>query len=522
MIKAALYARYSSDNQREESIDAQIRAVKEYADKNGYSIVKTYTDEARSATTDDRPGFLKMIDDSNNRNFDYIIVHKLDRFARNRYDSAFYKKKLKENGIRLLSVLENLDDSPESIILESVLEGMSEYYSKNLAREVRKGMKENALQARHNGGQPPLGYDVDSEGFYIINEKESEIIKLIFNLYLNGYGYASISAELNKLGYRTKRGIEFSKTSIRDTLLNEKYTGTYVFGKKDKHGKLTGSEIRKENALPIIIHKQIFDKVQEMFNKKVRGPRQNSKVNYILSGYIECAHCGGQYVGSGKVNGRSKQYYIYACSTRNRKKIDACSNMSIRKDLLEKFVLDSIRDNILTPAKIDELSAKVSEHIEKYCNESKSEIIRLKNLIKETQTRIDKMLDAFLDGAMPKSMLSEKSHKLQADLNLYNEQLIEIETNSYSSFDVEKIKAFLSSFHINSDDEKEQRKAIETFVHKIIISKESIEVLMTLDPLHPVFTDSDRVGGGEAHITVSLSNFIIRTELYHEKTVVNY
>ena len=131
-MKAAIYARYSSDNQREESIEAQVRAIKEYADKNGIIITKVYTDEAKSATTDNRPKFLEMIKDSEFRLFDAVIVHKLDRFSRDRYDSAYYKRVLKKNGVRLISVLEHLDDSPESIILESVLQGMAEYYSKNL------------------------------------------------------------------------------------------------------------------------------------------------------------------------------------------------------------------------------------------------------------------------------------------------------------------------------------------------------------------------------------------------------
>lgn len=133
--KAVLYARFSSDNQREESIEAQLCAIHEYCERKGIVILHEYCDRAKSATTDNRPEFLQMISDAKNDEFDFVIVHKLDRFSRNRYDSAHYKKELKKAGVSVLSVLENLGDSPESIILESVLEGMSEYYSKNLARE---------------------------------------------------------------------------------------------------------------------------------------------------------------------------------------------------------------------------------------------------------------------------------------------------------------------------------------------------------------------------------------------------
>lgn len=139
MKKAVAYARFSSDNQRQESIDAQVRAINEYCSKHDIQLVKIYADAAQSATTDKREQFLEMMNDLKKKAFDYIIVHKLDRFSRDRYDSAYYKKLIKDNGVTLISVTEQIDNSPESVILESILEGMAEYYSKNLAREVRKG-----------------------------------------------------------------------------------------------------------------------------------------------------------------------------------------------------------------------------------------------------------------------------------------------------------------------------------------------------------------------------------------------
>ena len=166
--RAVLYARFSSDNQREESIEAQLRAMHEYCSRNSIVIIHEYCDRAKSATTDDRPEFLKMIAASREGDFDFAIVHKLDRFSRNRYDSAYYKRELKKNGVQLLSVLEQMDDSPESIILESVLEGMSEYYSKNLAREVMKGMRESAMDCRYIGGWIPYGKPDDDRKWFAV------------------------------------------------------------------------------------------------------------------------------------------------------------------------------------------------------------------------------------------------------------------------------------------------------------------------------------------------------------------
>ena len=176
--RVAIYARFSSDNQRSESIDAQVRAMQAYCKQHNYLIVESYVDEAKSATTDRRPAFQQMISDSSKHKFDIVLVHKLDRFARNRYDSAVYKRELKKNGVQVYSVLENLDNSPESIMMEAVLEGMSEYYSQNLSREVMKGMRENALKCTHTGGKPPLGYDIDAETRkLILNESEAEAVK---------------------------------------------------------------------------------------------------------------------------------------------------------------------------------------------------------------------------------------------------------------------------------------------------------------------------------------------------------
>lgn len=214
MKKAVAYARFSSDNQREESIDAQLRAIEEYASRNDILLIDTYVDQAKSATTDNRPSFQKMIKASDNKDFDYVIVHKLDRFSRDRYDSAIYKRKLKLNGVNVLSVLENLDNSPESVILESVLEGMNEYYSKNLAREVKKGLRENALKCKFNGGIPPLGYDVDENKELVINEHEAGAVRLIFDSYLTGHGYSQIIDALNELGYKTKKEIISLKTAF--------------------------------------------------------------------------------------------------------------------------------------------------------------------------------------------------------------------------------------------------------------------------------------------------------------------
>ena len=209
--KAAAYYRFSSDNQRTESIDAQRRAVHEYCSANDIEIVEEYVDEAYSAKSSDRPSFQRMIRDSAKREFEIIVVHKLDRFARNRQDSAMYRIILQKNGVVLRSVIENFDDSPESVILESLMEGLAEYYSKNFAREV---MKENAYNGKHTGGYVPFGYNLTPDKKIEINVSEAAAVRKLFDMILEGKSYREIAEYLNESGFRTRGGHAFNKNSI--------------------------------------------------------------------------------------------------------------------------------------------------------------------------------------------------------------------------------------------------------------------------------------------------------------------
>lgn len=198
LIDAAAYARFSSNHQRDESIDAQLRAIRDYAKNKGIRIVAEYVDKAFSARSDQRPDFQRMIKDAKEQRFQAVIVHKLDRFSRDRYDSAFYKHELKKCGVKLYSVVENINDEPESVIMESVLEGMAEYYSKNLGRETMKGLKENAYNGKHTGGLAPLGYRVDPVTKRVeIDPNEAGAVRMIFEMAASGAHYPEIVDKLN-------------------------------------------------------------------------------------------------------------------------------------------------------------------------------------------------------------------------------------------------------------------------------------------------------------------------------------
>ncbi len=357
--RAALYARFSTEMQRIESIEAQLCAMRLYCELQGWEIAGEYIDEAVSATTDRRPAFQRMIADSEKRLFEVVLVHKLDRFSRNRYDSANYKYQLRKNDVRICSVLEHLDDSPESVILEGLLEAMAEYYSLNLARSVLSGMKENAYQCRHNGGTLPLGYDVDENGLLVINEQEAIIVRIIFEMYINGYSTGRIAAFLNEEGYRTKLGNSFSHMAFDTILQNEKYTGVFVYNKirgKDMNRRRNAQRkpeeeiIRVEDGCPPIITKEVFARAQEIRrqNQKAAG-RFSSQEFYLCSGIIICGCCKKPMRGSKRYG--KNPFSEYVCSTRksqcgnikevDRNKIDHFAEDLLRRELFHKSKLQS-------------------------------------------------------------------------------------------------------------------------------------------------------------------------------------
>lgn len=350
--KAALYARYSSDNQRSESIDAQLRAMQNYCQQNHILIVETYIDEAKSATTDHRPSFQKMIADSKYHQFNIILVHKLDRFARNRYDSAVYKRELKKNGVSVYSVLEDLDDSPESIMMESMLEGMSEYYSQNLAREVMKGMRETALQCKHTGGKPPLGYDLNTDGKLIINQGEAEVVQQIFKMYLGNYSYSKMAEVLNKKGYRTKTGSLFRKNSFYSILRQEKYTGVYIWnrasakqnGMRNNHkSKALKDQVMIQGGCPNIISRSYFEEVQKKMQERAHGKAESKARRYYMlggKGFLQCGICGKSMTGTVRKS-HGKTYITYQCPSHKAKQ---CETKEVRADRLNLIVAQQLAE----------------------------------------------------------------------------------------------------------------------------------------------------------------------------------
>lgn len=435
MKTAYVYARFSSDNQREESIDAQLRAISEYCQKEQISILKVFKDEAFSARTDKRPAFQEMFGLIKEQPADFLVVHKLDRFARSRADAAFYRSKLKEAGMKLVSVLERLDDSPESIIMEGILESMNEYYSANLSRETKKGLKENILNGKRNGGKVPYGYSLIDH--HLVQNKDADTVRRIFHLYSEGMGVTEIVK-------KTRSRIN----NIRPLLMNEVYLGHLISG-----------ENRCENAHEPIIDKETFYACQKRMQDKRMNAANRAKVDYMLAGLITCGVCGKRMIG---MSSKGK-YYYYSCKTAGCK--------IYRKDDLEERVIKEL-DKHFAPT--DEIKALFFDMVSKRVN-SRAEDENARKAEYILRQRISKLIDSV--------QYAETQDDIKAIMEKVNElrrQMPE-KVQPKQTVSREECDRFIESFcDIESMDRQEQRLLLRKTIEQIAVKPDEICLFMSI------------------------------------------
>ena len=307
-MTAVIYARYSSDNQREESIEGQIRECTAYAEKNGITVVKHYIDRALSAKTDNRPDFQQMIKDSEKRLFDIVLVWKLDRFARNRYDSAHYEYQLERNHVKLVSATEPISDSPAGIMVKSMLTGMAEYYSAELSEKVVRGMTENVLKGKYNGGTVPIGFEVDKEKFFQVDPLKAPFVVEAFQRYNEGATMKELMNWLNDSGVTTNRNQKFTYNSVQTLLTNKRYIG-------ENHFK----DIVMPDSIPAIVDKDLFEEVQQKIKKNSRAPaRHKAEDDYLLTTKLFCGMCGAMMFGECGTGRNKVVHHYYKCATAKR------------------------------------------------------------------------------------------------------------------------------------------------------------------------------------------------------------
>ena len=380
-IPAVIYARYSSSGQREESIEGQLRDCHEYALKNGMTIVGEYIDKALTGRSDKRPDFQRMLRDSERGVFKAVICWKMDRFARNRYDSSIYKYKLKKNGVRIFYAKEVIPEGPEGIILESVMEGYAEYYSENLSQNVKRGFYDSALELK-TLGQTVLGLRKGPDGRFEIDPATAPIVRRIFEEYAAGECAKDIYHRLNDEGYRTSRGGMFNKNSIRRIIQNEKYIGIYEY-----------HDIRVEGGIPAIVDRELFEKCQTLQERHHRAPAANRDTNFLLTAKLFCGMCGEPMTGDGGTGKSGKVYNYYICNGRRAHK---CEKERAQKDWIEDLVVHNLVKLVHSDSFINEVADRCMVFQQR--ERDRSALHSLEARLKDNEKAINNMMAAIEAG----------------------------------------------------------------------------------------------------------------------------
>ena len=486
-MNIVIYARFSSHSQNEQSIEGQLAVCHEFAKNNGYTVIGEYIDRAISGKTDNRPEFQRMIADSGKRHFQAILCYQLDRFARNRYDSAHYKNLLKKNGVRVLSARENITDDASGVLMEAVLEGMAEYYSKELSQKIRRGMDINASKCLCTGGNVALGFRVDSDKHFQIDEEAAPVVVKIFEMYAAGSTMAEIIRYLNSQQIITSQGNVFNKNSINRILRNKRYVGIYTYN---------GTET--PDALPHIVPDTLFYEVQKMIEKKKKAPaRAKASVNYILTTKLFCGHCKAAMTGVSGTSKNGTAHYYYQCVTNRRKQ--GCTKKNVQKDFIEDLVVNETL-NLLTDENIDKISRDTADLCEREKNTDT--LKRLQKRIRDTDKAINNLVKALADGRVTDIIYAEIEKK-QAEKKDLEEQLI-LEQVQHPQITVEQVKFFMERFKDGDIDDMKYRQAlIDTFVDRIYLYDDKMTILynaqdshsdVTLDEIQDKNPDGVRLG----------------------------
>ena len=463
MNKAVIYARYSSDTQTEQSIEGQLRVCQQYAKANNILIVGTYIDRAMTGTNDLRPDFQRMIKDSSKHQWDMVLVYKLDRFSRDKYESTIHKHTLKENGVKLVSAMENIPDSPEGIILESLLEGMNQYFSAELSQKVLRGMRESYLKGNYTGGILLYGFNVIDKKV-VIDEQEGPIVKEIFAKFAQGYTVVEIADNLKSRGIRTKKGEYPIDKKIYRMLGNTKYTG------KVRHGDTVYS-----NIYPQLIDERTWQAVQTIRNANKHLPGQKKDIyEFILSGKLICGDCKQKMVGISGTSHTGAKHYYYTCLFRPRKR-RPCELHSVGKQYLEDAVINTtwrFLSDKETVRKIAETLYRMHEQTSRESSILKSLENQRSSALKATQNLISAIEQGFLTEQTKMRLKELETQISQLDFDIEQEK-----QRSYTYLTPQMIEGFLNSVICGDMENMEIRKAIvKVFIREIILYNDKIVI----------------------------------------------
>ncbi len=454
MQTAVIYARYSSDSQNEQSIEGQLRVCEEYAKRNDIIILNTYIDRAMTGRNDNRPDFQRMLKDSSRKEWNFIIVYKFDRFARNRYETAIHKKELKDNGVKVLSAMENIPDTPEAIIFESMLEGYAEYYSAELAQKVKRGMFETRRKGLYQGGGLLYEYKIDGRKI-VIDENNAAVVRFMYEQYANGVFVKDIIRTLTEKNIFYK-GKPFVRNSVYNILRNEKYSGIY------KHN----DEV-VDNMYPQIVPTDVFNQVRRKVAANKYG-KKSVKADFLLRQKLICGNCGQPMHGESGTTKNGSRIYYYKCYGR-KKRLNDCNKAMIRKEVIEYLVTDTIVQKLSEPNLINIIVSKILQRQEKSICENSSLSLLIKQK-KQVDTAIDNIV-----AAIERGIVTNATNKRLQSLETQQQELerqILIERSKQS---IKLSAADIKQFYTSALNEN-SKILINLLIEKIILFDDKVEI----------------------------------------------
>ena len=439
--------------QTEQSIEGQLRVCHEYAERHNLNIVNEYIDRALTGTNDHRPAFQQMIEDSKKQQFEFILVYKLDRFSRSKYDNAIYKHKLQQNGVKVISATESISNTPEGELMEGLLEMFAEMYVKDLRQKVKRGMRESMIKGNYLGGHVLYGYKVVDKKI-LIDEDKAPAIRYLFEEYAKGRPLRKILKELNDKGFRSEKGKPLCYNSFLKSLSNKKYIGIFDNG-----------EVQNNNYYPAIVDPETFETVQKYLNKNKARPGKNKSADYLLSGKVFCGYCGKNLNGTCGTGKLGTVYYYYYCPNKKHN----CCKKNEKKENLELEVVKYIQ-NMLTPENIKEIAKNIYAQ---YNNDKTTQIIKdYENQFQKIENELDKLFNTFLsiENEDMKRRFNEKADSLslqKQDINTELNKLKLIQTLQHSEQDIEEILNLYTEGNV--EDVNYQKKIIDTFLNAVYV-----------------------------------------------------
>lgn len=459
---AVAYARYSSAQQRDVSIEQQLRDIRAYAEREGYTIIYEYADHAKSGfkNVERRTEFQAMIRAAASGAFDTVIAWKVDRFGRNRRESATYKGQLADNGVTVVYAMEPIPDGAAGVLTEGMLEALAEWYSKNISENTKRGQHDNAIKGLYNG-HVAYGYSRSSDNRFMINEPEAAVVRKIFDLYSQGQSFAHIARILEEDGTLTKNGRPFQKATILYILTNDNYIGTYHF-----------ADVRLPGAMPAIIDMDTWKRCQ-LQRKNTYKKNGKCPEPYYLSGKMFCGICGAPVYGCYGTGRNGKRYAYYICKNSKRKQ---CSSHYVHKHIIEKPVFDFLFGKILTGPLLEKFIDAVSASLKASMEKSPKQLLEAD--LRDTTRKIDNITRAISEGIWSKQTaamledLNKRAEDLQQKIAYHHMTDEKVISNDRIRFLMHKIADG------RRDDPEYLRIIMQTFINSVTIYDHWLRVVI--------------------------------------------